>query len=170
MLVGSPQESFCGSRFDSFSARSRLGRRAQLEGGFSLPELLVVVLIIGILAAIFVPSLLGQTGKAAGAQAKALARAAQSAAETIATDDDGRYENVSTLELNKVEPAVRIVASSSQAYLSSASGSKDEYSVTAKATSGDEFTVTRKPSGEMVRTCVSLLTKAGCSGGETGAW
>jgi type IV pilus assembly protein PilA len=135
-----------------------------------LVEILVVVLILGILAALFLPSLLSQKGKAVDAQAKALVRAAQSTTETLATDNNGAYEKVSTVELNKLEPAVRIAASATDAYLSTASGGKADYTLTAKATNGDEFTLNRTAAGEITRECVSPLTKTGCSGGEKGTW
>ena len=48
-----------------------------------------MILIIGILAAIAIPSFLNQKSKANDAQAKELARTAQTTAETIATDNNG---------------------------------------------------------------------------------
>jgi type IV pilus assembly protein PilA len=135
-----------------------------------LTELLVVMLIIGILAAIAVPSFLGHKGKAVDTQAKALARTAQMAAETIATEHSGLYERVSQNELNKVEPSVRIAGSTTDAYVSAASGGQTTYALTATATNGDEFTVTKNAAGEVTRTCASPLLKTGCSGGASGSW
>src|SRR5688500_8519803 len=68
--------------------------RSNGEGGFTLVELLVVMLILGLLAAIAIPSFFNQRDKAKDADAKAAARTAQTAMETIATDHpDGEYEN-----------------------------------------------------------------------------
>ena len=138
--------------------------------GYSLIELLVVLLIIGALAAIAIPAFAGQKAKATDAQAKELARTAETAAEVIATDNDGEYTKVTTTELNRYEPAIRIVASANDAYLSGATNGKSEYSLTAKATDGDEFTITRKATGETVRQCVSPVSQTGCSGGKESSW
>src|ERR1039458_9262048 len=85
--------------------------RAQGVDGFSLIELLVVLLIIGVLAAIAIPAFAGQKSKAVDAQAKELARTAETTAESIATDNNGGYEKVSKTELNKYEKTIPIVAS-----------------------------------------------------------
>jgi prepilin-type N-terminal cleavage/methylation domain-containing protein len=150
--------------------RRRLRSTLHDEGGFSLVELLVVCVIVGILAAIAIPSFATQKGKALDAQAKVLARTAQTTAETIATDTSGSYEKVTAAELNKYEPRIRIVASASEAYLSAATGAKSEYSVTAKATDGNEFKISRNALGEVSRKCVSPVSKTGCGGAETGTW
>jgi type IV pilus assembly protein PilA len=148
----------------------RLRQGSQDSSGFTLVELLVVLLIIGILAALVIPSFLGQRAKAVDVQAKETARIAQTAAESIATDYDGSYEKVSTTELNKYESSIRIASSTTVAYLSAASGSKTGFSVTATAANHDEFTISRNAKGEVSRQCVSPVSKTGCAGGEQASW
>ncbi len=139
----------------------RLRQRLSNEGGFTLIELLVVILIIGILAAIAIPSFLNQKGKANDASAKELARTAQTTAETIATENSGSYANVSPTELNKVEKTIPTKEENNNAWISAASGSAEEYSVTATAPSTkDTFTITNKK-GLVTRTCSG--TGGGCS-------
>jgi type IV pilus assembly protein PilA len=153
-----------------FSHRSQRIGRPQDESGFTLIELLVVILIIGVLAAIAIPSFLNQKGKAVDTQAKEVVGMARTAAETIATDYDGSYEKVSPAELKKEEPQLRIASSTTEAYLSVATGTKAGYTVTAKATNGDELTITRKSNGEFERSCKSPIRKTGCAGVEASTW
>jgi type IV pilus assembly protein PilA len=66
-------------------------RMAQDESGFTLVELLVVMLILGLLAAIAIPAFFSQRDKARDAEAKSAVRTAQTAIETYATDNNGSY-------------------------------------------------------------------------------
>ena len=72
----------------------KLRERSQGEGGFTLVELLVVMLILGLLAAIAIPSFFNQREKAKDADAKAVVRTAQTAMETYATGNGGAYTGV----------------------------------------------------------------------------
>ena len=72
---------------------NKLRVRVQEEKGFTLVELLVVMLILGLLAAIAIPSFFNQRDKARDADAKEQVRTAQTAIETYATDNQGSYLN-----------------------------------------------------------------------------
>lgn len=160
-----------------FSGRSRThsgtfprSRRLSSDAGFSLIELLVVCLVIAILCAIAIPAFLSQTAKAKDSSAKEMARSAMTAAESISTDDEGHYNQVSLESVHETEPSVRVEASTTAAYLSAASSSEKTYSLTVKATDGDELTISRDEAGHISRTCASPVLKTGCSEGETGSW
>ena len=88
-------------------------RMAQDESGFTLVELLVVMLILGLLAAIAIPAFFNQQNKAKDADAKSAARTAETAMETFNTGNNGTYvgatAGTATSELNKIEPTLNDV-------------------------------------------------------------
>ena len=140
------------------------------SSGFSLIELLVVILIIGVLAAILIPSFLSSTAKASDAQTKELVRTAETTAEAIAVANDGKYGKVTPEELKAAEPTIETAAGKGRAYVLKTTHGESEYSVTAKATNGDEFTISRDANGTITRSCISSPGKTDCGGKETSTW
>ncbi len=79
---------------------------ARDESGFTLVELLVVMLILGLLAAIAIPAFFNQRNKAKDADAKSSVRTAETAMETFATDNNGKYTGVAVSDLTTIEPTL----------------------------------------------------------------
>lgn len=131
--------------------RERMGR----EEGFTLVELLVVMLILGLLAAIAIPSFFNQRDKARDADAKSAARTAQTAMETYATDNNGSYVGATTADLIDIEETL------SDSNPSPGTLTADSYSVSVTSDTGNVFTISRNSAGQTTQTCTTT-GEAGC--------
>jgi len=122
-----------------------------------------VILIIGILAAIAIPSFLNQRTKANDAQAKEMARTAQTAAETYATDHNGSYSGLSVANLQSIEPTLNDTSGATLT-TAAADASNSGYSVIATSSDGNTFTITRADAGGTSRTCTGAASpnSGGC--------
>ena len=142
--------------------RAKIGARlnGDREAGFTLIELLVVMLILGILAAIAIPAFFNQRDKAKDASAKSMARTAETAMETWATDHGGVYTGVTPTEINKIEDTVESTTSTTDPYLSAAApaGTGDKgytLTVTSPQTT-NTFTIARDgATGAVTFTCTT---------------
>ena len=84
------------------------------DKGFTLIELMVVVLIIAILLAIAIPTFLGAQNKAKDRSAQSSARNALTNAKTIFADT-GKYSDVNLAKLRASEPALTFDTAASAA-------------------------------------------------------
>jgi type IV pilus assembly protein PilA len=113
----------------------------------------VVILIIGILAAIALPAFLSQRGKAQDTEAKTTARTAQTAFETLYLDANAYDGGVD--ELKAIEPALN------DGPEFTAEGTGQTYTVTVTSATANTFTIAKDADGNVTRTCAGDA-KGGC--------
>lgn len=127
-----------------------LRSRLRADDGFSLVELLVAVLIIGILTAIGLATLLNQRAKAQDTNAKAAVTTAAKTLMTFGNDHDG-FDGATPADLVHLEPALAKVINLSV----ESTATTFKVSVDSAASAGDSFTIERAGDGETIRGCTA---------------
>ena len=131
--------------------------RLRHEHGFSLVELLVVTLIVGMLAAIALPAFLGQRAKGQDSAAKSDARSLVTQMEACYTDHD-RYDPCPG-------PDTGIPSGNGPGEVE-ATPSGNTYVLVAYSHSGNTFTVEKEADGTTTRSCTDAgAANGGCRGG-----
>ena len=150
-------------------------RMASEESGFTLVELLVVMLIIGLLAAIAIPAFFNQRDKAYDANAKEQARTAETAMETYATDNGGLYTSATSGNLVTIENSLSNAVSTTRPYISNVTvlgsgataGKGFSVAVTSPKT-GNVFTIKRDDTTSALSFTCTTGGTAGCP--TNGTW
>ena len=146
-------------------------RMIKREAGFTLIEVLAVMLIIGILAAIAIPSFLDQRQKASDSGGKEMAHTAQVAMETLGAENDGSYVTASPTRLNAIESSIPTAAGTpAKPYASAASGAAKTWTLTITSPTGNTFTIVKSSAGGLTYTCTVPAgnDRGGCP--STGNW
>lgn len=136
----------------------KLRQRSASDEGFTLVELLVVMLILGILAAIAIPAFFSQRDKAKDADAKSLVRTAQTAAEAYGSDRNGLYTAMDEAALKVIEPTIDTTKVDANP-TATAKG----YTIVATSGTNNTFSINRSDTGAVSYPCVGTGNpSAGC--------
>ena len=142
-----------------------LRQSSRSESGFTLVELLVVMLVLGLLASIAIPAFFNQKVKAQDTQAKSAVKAGQIALETYATDHNGLYTGATRTLLHKIDPTIPTATSGHNALRVLTVGAHN-YTVTVRSDGGTDFSIARSTLGTLSYAC----SKPGIGGCKSGGW
>jgi type IV pilus assembly protein PilA len=129
--------------------------RLRADDGFSLVEILVVILIISVLAAIAVPAFLNQREKAQDAHAKTSVTTAAKAISVWETEHD-TFAGADPADLVRIEPAL------GQAQGLTVTSSERTYTVSVDSRAGGSYSIERQLDGDLIRDC-SLPGEGTCA-------
>lgn len=134
------------------------------EAGFTLVEVLVVCLIVALLAAIAIPTFLGQQHKAQDADAKSNARNLVSHVEVCHASSEDYSLCVTGAELGSTGLPLVDGAPTADATVGVAAATRTTFTVTAQSRfNSNTFSISRTAGGALQRTCTG--TGGGCLNG-----
>jgi type IV pilus assembly protein PilA len=132
------------------------------QEGFTLMEILVVLLIIGILAAIAIPSFTSQTARANDAAAKTQIGTLETTIKTFAMDNSGSYKGATLAKLEAIEPTLKDSTTSVAKEISEATSTNFE--IESEAVGSKDVYKLASVNGEVSRSCTPR-DAGGCTGG-----
>ncbi|MBN1530777.1 MAG: prepilin-type N-terminal cleavage/methylation domain-containing protein [Thermoleophilaceae bacterium] len=136
---------------------------ARDERGFSLTEVLVVLIVIGVLAAIALPMFIGQRSRGQDASAQSNVRNMVSALESCHTNASS-YANCDSSQ-DVVASGIATGTGNDQVNL--ATLASNGYEIVARSASGNSYTISKSSGSPPTRTC-SPTGKGACP--SSGSW
>jgi type IV pilus assembly protein PilA len=132
------------------------------QDGFTLMELLTVLLIIGILAAIAIPAFVGQTSRADDSAAKTQIGTLATTMKTFAMQNDGSYEGATLAKLEAVEPTLKDETTAVAQEVANATST--DFEVESEAVGSKDVYKLTDVDGSITRSCTPV-DAGGCTSG-----